>query len=60
MVKKRFHKMKDMRGPKVTFDMFGQLYFTFREITKIAYRINRKYLLLIYFGSCPVNVDLSW
>jgi ABC-type multidrug transport system fused ATPase/permease subunit len=34
--------------PKITFDRLGQLIFTFREVTKLAAKVNLKLLILIF------------
>jgi len=40
--------MKSMKKPKKIFSNFGQLFFTFREVTKIAYKISPKLLITIF------------
>jgi ABC-type multidrug transport system fused ATPase/permease subunit len=41
---KKFKRPK-LPKPKITFDRFGQIYFTFKEATKLAFRTNPKLLI---------------
>src|SRR4030067_1075276 len=36
-----------MIRPKITFDRFGQVFFVFREVIKLAVRANPKFLVLV-------------
>lgn len=48
-IRKKIHKNRPrMSKPKVTFDRFGQLLFTFKEATKLALRVNKKLLIAIF------------
>src|SRR3990172_2646136 len=39
---------KGFTKPKVSFDRLGQLFFTFKEATKLAFRTNKKLLILAF------------
>lgn len=40
---------RTIKTPKVTFNRIGQIFFTIKEITKIAYRISPRLLVLSFF-----------
>ena len=46
MVLKRLNKIA--QRPKITFGQLRQLIFTFKEVTKLALRINKKFLILAF------------
>lgn len=39
---------KSLPKPKVTFNQFSQLIFTFREVTKLAYKVSPRMLILVF------------